>query len=182
MLVHKYVDQKGSGDKLAGKRSAGVAAEVNLRILLHAGGEACKGIHPAIETQGRRHQKKNFKVRCYKLPRLTKTLVNCLRWELWPLRLPLMRTKFPYFFSRGWRPLPQRVPDFPLLTAVIVFVDYSEHLPCYRDILKNGTLGLCDDIWAVLHPMLNNVSAYQFYCQPDDTASRALQTWVFFFY
>ena len=43
---------------LATKRSAGVAPEVNLRNLSHAGKEARKwGRHPGFETQGRRRQK-----------------------------------------------------------------------------------------------------------------------------
>ena len=40
MLVHKYVDENGSGAMLATKRSAVVTPEVNLRILFHAGNEA----------------------------------------------------------------------------------------------------------------------------------------------
>ena len=43
---------------LATKRSAGVAPDVNLRNLLHAGNETCKhGIHYGFETQSRHHQK-----------------------------------------------------------------------------------------------------------------------------
>ena len=43
---------------LALKTSAGVAPEVNLRNLVHAGDKACKPrIHPDFETQGRHHQK-----------------------------------------------------------------------------------------------------------------------------
>ena len=42
MLVCKYVDETGLATMLAAKRSAGVAPEVNLRIPLNAGGEACK--------------------------------------------------------------------------------------------------------------------------------------------
>ena len=39
-------------------QSAGVAPEVNLSNLLHAGDKARKGgIHPGFETQGRHHQK-----------------------------------------------------------------------------------------------------------------------------
>ena len=37
MLVHKYVDYNDSANMLASKRSAGVAPQVSLRILLHAG-------------------------------------------------------------------------------------------------------------------------------------------------
>ena len=43
---------------LAVKRSVGVAPEVNLRNPLQAGEKAWQqGIHPAIETRGRCHQK-----------------------------------------------------------------------------------------------------------------------------
>ena len=41
MLVCKYIDWNDLAATLAVKRSAGVAPEVNLRILLHAGDEAC---------------------------------------------------------------------------------------------------------------------------------------------
>ena len=48
---------------LAIRRSAGVASEVNLRNLLHAGKKACRqGIHPGFETQGRYHQKSKTEV------------------------------------------------------------------------------------------------------------------------
>ena len=46
MLVSKYVDRNGSAAILTIKRSAGVAPEVNLRILLHTGNEAGKGGDP----------------------------------------------------------------------------------------------------------------------------------------
>ena len=47
MLVCVQVNQKGSAATLAAKRLAGVAPEVNLMTLLHAGEEAFKGgIHP----------------------------------------------------------------------------------------------------------------------------------------
>ena len=42
IYLHKYVDPKGLVATVAAKRSAGVAPEVNLRILLHAGNKACK--------------------------------------------------------------------------------------------------------------------------------------------
>ena len=42
MLARKYVDENGSAAMLATKRSAGVTPEVNLRILLCIGDEACK--------------------------------------------------------------------------------------------------------------------------------------------
>ena len=56
MLIHKYVDENVSA---ATKRSAGVAPEVDLRILLHTGDGAHKlrYPHPGFESQGRHHQK-----------------------------------------------------------------------------------------------------------------------------
>ena len=42
MLVHKYLDENGLATMLVTKRSAGVAPEVNLRILLHAYDKACE--------------------------------------------------------------------------------------------------------------------------------------------
>ena len=42
MVVCKYVDENGSAVMLAVKRSPGVAPEVNLGILLHAGDKAHK--------------------------------------------------------------------------------------------------------------------------------------------
>ena len=42
MFVYKYVDENISAAMLAAKRLAGVAPGANLRILLHAGEEACK--------------------------------------------------------------------------------------------------------------------------------------------
>ena len=42
LLVCKYVYENGSAAMLATKRSKGVAPEVNLRILLHAGNKAYK--------------------------------------------------------------------------------------------------------------------------------------------
>ena len=43
---------------LGTKKLAGVAPEVNLKNLLHTGGEAYKwGIHPGFETTARLHQK-----------------------------------------------------------------------------------------------------------------------------
>ena len=46
---------------LAAKRSAGVAAEVNLRNLLHAGDEAHKqGNPPTVATQRRLMSSKHF--------------------------------------------------------------------------------------------------------------------------
>ncbi len=80
-------------------------------------------------------------------------------------------TKFTIFISS-----PIHTTSASVFHSFVVSpADYSEHLPCYRDILRNGTLGLCDDIWQMLHPMLNNVSAYQFYCQPDTPDSTLLQ-------
>ena len=40
MYVRKYVDKNGSAAMLAAKRSAGIAPEVNLRILLCTGDKA----------------------------------------------------------------------------------------------------------------------------------------------
>ena len=41
-LVLKYVDGNGLAAMLPAKGSAGVAPEVTLRVLLHAGDKACK--------------------------------------------------------------------------------------------------------------------------------------------
>ena len=46
MLVHKYVDRNGLATMLATKKPAGVAPEVNLRILLHAGDETHEQVDP----------------------------------------------------------------------------------------------------------------------------------------
>ena len=42
MEVRKYVDTNGLAPILVAKRSAGIAPELNLAILVHAGDEACK--------------------------------------------------------------------------------------------------------------------------------------------
>ena len=42
MLVCKYMDENGSAAMLAAKGSAGVAPEVNPRIILHTGDKAHK--------------------------------------------------------------------------------------------------------------------------------------------
>ena len=44
--ICKYVDWNGSPAMQDAKRSVGVPPEVNLRILLHTGDEACKHGHP----------------------------------------------------------------------------------------------------------------------------------------
>ena len=46
IFVRKYLDQNGLATMLATKWLAGVAPEVNLRILLHAGDEACNKEDP----------------------------------------------------------------------------------------------------------------------------------------
>ena len=56
MLAGKYVDENSSAAIVGAKRSAGVAPEANLRILLCAFNKACKkGIHSGFETQDRYH-------------------------------------------------------------------------------------------------------------------------------
>ena len=51
------MDQRDLVSMITIKRSAGIALEVILRNLLHAGDKAYKkGIHPDIETQGTHHQ------------------------------------------------------------------------------------------------------------------------------
>ena len=53
-MICKYVDQKDLTDK----KWAGVALEVNLRNILHAGEKTREwGIHSGFETQNRHHQK-----------------------------------------------------------------------------------------------------------------------------
>ena len=46
MLVHKYMDENSSAAMLVNKRSAGVTAEVNLRIPLHISNKAHKRWDP----------------------------------------------------------------------------------------------------------------------------------------
>ena len=47
MIVCKYVDKNGSATMLVTKRSAGVTAEVNVKIPLHVGDETCKQGDPS---------------------------------------------------------------------------------------------------------------------------------------
>ena len=77
--ICKYVDQKGSASMLVTKRSAGVAAEVNLRNPLHTGNDAYKWrIHPGFENQGTYHQKSKTGVSMTPLKGLMSSK-NCLK-------------------------------------------------------------------------------------------------------
>ncbi len=52
---------------------------------------------------------------------------------------------------------------------------YSKNMDCYSEVIHNNTLARCNHIFQSLQPLLQSVSAYLFYCHPEQTESQDVQ-------
>ena len=53
------------------------------------------------------------------------------------------------------------------------FPAYRDHLACYQTLQENQTLATCFHIYGSLMPLLNQLTAFQFYCLPDHTITKS---------
>jgi hypothetical protein len=51
---------------------------------------------------------------------------------------------------------------------------YLSQLKCYKSVVKSKNLTECDTVWDTLQPMLNEVSAHQFYCKRSNEQTQVL--------
>ena len=63
-----------------------------------------------------------------------------------------------------------------------LYVVYKSSSECYRKVMSEGRLDDCNSQWIQLGHVLKNVSAYEFYCQLNDTKRRQLIASVYYYY
>ena len=82
--------------------------------------------------------------------------------------------------NRGFGPLPLPLPLEPLMVTMlnVCMVVYKSSSKCYRRMMVEGRLDTCDSQWIRLGQVLRNVSAVQFYCQPENSKRRLLIQYV----
>jgi len=56
----------------------------------------------------------------------------------------------------------------------MLYVVYKSSSECYRKMIAEGRLDDCNSQWTQLAEVLTNVSAYEFYCQLNETKRRQL--------
>jgi len=60
-----------------------------------------------------------------------------------------------------------------MMMMMMLVTVYADNLECYQSSAESQ----CDAYWEDLTPWLQNISAYQFYCEPTNPVTRKLKTY-----